>query len=219
MRGKLIAFEGIDAVGKNTQTELLLKKLGELRVKTLYLKFPTYEKTLYGQLVRDHLQGKHGEKEKTSPYIAAMLFALDRMQFRDKIIKALKAGIYIVCDRYKASNAFQIAKEPEKNWREFFDWLQRLEAPLPDADATVWIDLPAEKTFLHTRESKDIYEKDLAFQNTVRRAYSWLSDFIPMVHVKGMEGDKHKGKEEIFSEIWRELEGRGVVSFAQQEFE
>lgn len=211
MLGKLIAFEGIDAVGKNTQASLLINRLQEMDRSTLYLKFPTYEKTVYGQLIRDYLKGKHGEKEETSSYVASMMFALDRMQYRDRIFKALKAGTIIVCDRYKASNAFQIAKEPEGKWRELFDWLQRLESPLPDADATIWIDVPTESSFHASRGGeKDIHEKDLEYQNKVRRVYRWMSEFLPIIHVHGVEANRVKSRQEIFKEIWRELEKRDV---------
>jgi len=210
LRGKLIALEGTDAVGKFTQANLLTDKLAAAGKKVLYLDFPTYDKTPYGQIVKDYLEGKHGKKEETSAYVASMLFATDRMQFRDRIINALKVGTYLVCDRYKASNAYQIAKEPEAKWREFFDWLQRLESPLPDADATVWLDVPPE-TF-NSRRKKDHYETDVHYQNRTRKVYQWMSDFLPIIKIEGLKKDgTHKPKDEVANEIWKELQRRGMV--------
>lgn len=211
LRGKLIAFEGIDAVGKATQVQLFVNKLNDLDRAPLYFKFPTYESTPYGMIVREYLQGKFGGKDKVSPYVGSMFYALDRLQFRETFHKELRGGRLIVCDRYKLSNIFQVANAPESEWREIFDWLQRLESPMPDADATIWIDLPAEQAFLHKRESKDILEQEAAFQKRVRKAYGWVSELLPVIRVDGMSGGKPKSKEQVAQEIWSELEERGVI--------
>ena len=211
MRGKLIAFEGLDAVGKATQVQLFVNKLNEKGGSPLCFKFPTYEQTDYGKIVRQYLKGEFGAKEKISPYCGSIFYALDRMQFREAFHKELKAGRLIVCDRYKMSNIFQVANAPESQWREIFDWLQRLESPMPDADATVWIDLPAENAFLGTRETKDILESDAAFQKKVRKAYAWVSEFLPVIRIDALKDGKPKSKEALSQEIWKELEEREII--------
>lgn len=212
MRGKLIVFEGLDAVGKATQVQLFVNKLNELEKNPLYFKFPTYEQTQYGSIVKDYLSGKFGSKEKVSPYCGAMFYALDRLQFRETFHKELHAGRLIVCDRYKMSNIYQVAKAPESEWREIFDWLARLESPMPDADATVWIDLPPENAFLGNRETKDIHETDAAFQRKVRKAYEWVCELLPVIRINALEKGKPKGKEQLAKEIWKELTSRDIIS-------
>lgn len=211
MRGKLIVFEGLDAVGKATQVQMFVNKLNDLDRNPLCFKFPTYEQTNYGKIVRKYLQGEFGSREKVSPYCGAMFYALDRMQFRETFHKELRNGRLIVCDRYKMSNIFQVANAPESEWREVFDWLVRLEAPMPDADATIWLDVPPESAFLNTRESKDILEKEAAFQKRVRKAYTWVSEFLPVIRIDGMDGSKPKDKEKVAQEIWEALEERDII--------
>jgi hypothetical protein len=82
---------------------------------------------------------------------------------------------------------------------------------MPDADATIWIDLPAENAFLHKRESKDILEADAAFQKRVRKAYAWVSELLPVIRIKAVKNGKPKSKQQVAEEIWTELEERGVI--------
>ena len=96
MTGRLIAFEGGEAVGKSTQAKLLAERLGALltfepgatdsgaRIRSLVLDSP------------DLALSSHAE---------ALLMAADRAQHVAEVIRpALESGIHVVTDRFIGSS-------------------------------------------------------------------------------------------------------------------
>ncbi len=102
-KGKLIAFEGLDASGKTTQVNILKERLSKEGKSVETFKFPT-NNTYYGKLLIRYLNGEFGKVEEVSPYLAGVLYALDRLEIRDKINNDLNKGNIVLLDRYVASN-------------------------------------------------------------------------------------------------------------------
>jgi len=103
-KGKFIVIDGTDGSGKATQTKLLeiiLKKNG-YRVKTI--EFPQYKKNFFGKLIKEHLQGLHGNFLSVNPYLASTLYAADRYESKQKIEKWLAEGYTVIADRYVSAN-------------------------------------------------------------------------------------------------------------------
>lgn len=169
MNGKLIVIEGVDGSGKTTQTELLIKHLEENKIPSLLVDFPQYE-GFYGKIVSKYLKGEFGSIEQTSPFLIAIIYALDRSTIREKIVSFLKGGGVVVANRYVPSNvAHQAAniKEPEKQ-EEFINWVQELEykeLKLPKEDLVIYLYLPWEIGMQRSKEKSndklDILEKSI----------------------------------------------------------
>ena len=175
--GFLIAVDGVDASGKQTQTELLLKRFeqeGDARL----VSFPAYE-SRSSELVRMYLGGEFGtDPEAVNAYAASVFFAADwYATFKTDWGKDYLSGKTIIADRYVSSNmihqAGKIDDTEEK--KVFLDWLYDLEYKklgLPEPDITVFLDMPPEygARLMRDRankitgaEQKDIHERNAAY--------------------------------------------------------
>jgi len=91
-----------------------------------------------------YLRGEYGEAD---PRLAAVLYAGDRFEARDRILRLLADGKVVVCDRYVDSNkAHQAARLPKGADREaFLRWIERMEYgvfKLPRPDRVVFLYVP-----------------------------------------------------------------------------
>lgn len=129
MKGKIIVIEGSDGSGKTTQTNLLIERCKKEGVDVESLRFPQYTENLFGALIRECLDGKHGDFIKMDPKIASVLYACDRFETMKKIEDWKNAGKTIVLDRYITSNQIhQGGKIKDENKRaEFLSWLSKME--------------------------------------------------------------------------------------------
>src|SRR5688572_3871754 len=97
--GRLIAFEGLDQSGKQTQAERLLDAFRAAGHNVEFLTFPAYE-TAIGIEIDHALQGQRDYQPDT----LQLLYIANRFEFRPKIESWLAAGTMVVCDRYLASS-------------------------------------------------------------------------------------------------------------------
>ena len=84
-KGKFIVIEGTDGVGKSTQYDLLQTYLESTGKKVFTIKFPRYEQSFYGRMVKRYLNGEFGDHKTISPYFITTFYALDRMQAREEL--------------------------------------------------------------------------------------------------------------------------------------
>ena len=173
--GVLIAIEGTDSSGKQTQSELLYERLCKEGIKAKLVSFPAYESES-SALVKMYLGGAFGTDPKdVNAYAASVFYAVDRFAtFRTNWGKDYLDGTVIVADRYVPSNlihqASKIDGEPEKE--EFIKWLNDLEYShlgLPTPDVTLFLDMPTDtaKKLMAERankidnsDKKDIHERN-----------------------------------------------------------
>src|SRR5438309_1161111 len=66
----LVAIEGIDAAGKNTQAGLLRARAEASGLSAAVLSFPRYGETRYAQFVADYLNGAYGDLGSVGPHFA-----------------------------------------------------------------------------------------------------------------------------------------------------
>lgn len=99
-RGKLIAIEGIDGVGKNTQAKLLRDEIIKLKGECGFFSFPRYSSPT-GILLGEYLNSGRNDLDL---YGKAKLFSDDRLAAKDELYSFLDRGIDVVCDRYITSN-------------------------------------------------------------------------------------------------------------------
>jgi dTMP kinase len=161
MTGLLIAFEGLDQSGKQTQAERL-KAAVEARGRTaVLLDFPAYE-TRIGKEIQDAL---HGAREY-GPDVMQLLYVANRYEKKPQMEKMLADGTIIICDRYLASSvAYGEAHGLDAGW------LREIQRYLPPPDLTILLDIAPETAAGRKTTNRDKYERDLALLSRVRESY------------------------------------------------
>lgn len=141
-RGNLIAVEGIDGSGKQTQVRLLAQALEAKGHRVLSTGFPQYE-SWFGKMAGQFLNGDFGSIDTVDPHFAALLYAGDRFENKGPIIAALDRGDVVLADRYIASNlAHQTARSTPEKRAQFRDWIEQLEYGiygLPKEDLVLYL--------------------------------------------------------------------------------
>src|SRR5258707_14753316 len=99
MDGLLIAFEGLDQSGKQTQAELLRDRLKQGGRKARLVSFPDYG-TSIGEEIARALQGER----EYGPDGMQLLHIANRYERKPDILRWLEGGLVLVCDRYIASS-------------------------------------------------------------------------------------------------------------------
>ena len=185
--GKLIAVEGIDGSGKQTQVRLLARELESRGYQVLSTGFPQYG-SWFGKLVGQFLNGDYGDLNTLDPHLTALLYAGDRFECKQPIVAALESGGIVLADRYIASNlAHQIARTAPERRAEFRAWIEHLEYNiygLPKEDLVLYLRLPpgeaqtlvAKKSARqYTNSAHDILEADIRHLHDAAGLYDELS--------------------------------------------
>ena len=159
--GLLIAFEGLDQSGKQTQAERLKGQV-EARGRTcVLLDFPAYE-TRIGQEIHEAL---HGARDY-GPDVMQLLYVANRYEKKGRIERLLAGGTVVVCDRYLASSiAYGEAQDVDGGW------LRDIQRFLPPPDLTILLDIAPETAAHRKSSNRDKYERDLALLSRVRASY------------------------------------------------
>jgi dTMP kinase len=207
-RGKLIVIDGTDGAGKETQTKLLEERLNAEGIHVIKYSFPNYD-SIYGKMVSQYLQGDFGKSVEVHPKLASILYALDRGMVADEMNGHLESGHYILCDRFIESNiAYQQAKLPEKERKEFFDWLTDLEhneLGVPESDAVFFLKVPVDisRTNMDNRDKLDGHEENQNYQQEVLKSYETLANYSDKWKIIDcVENGKMRSREEIHKEIY-----------------
>ena len=157
----LIAFEGLDQSGKQTQAELLRDRLKQEGRKARLVSFPDYA-TSIGEEIARALQGER----EYGPDVMQLLYIANRYERKPDLVRWLEGGLILVSDRYVASS---IA------YGEAFGldapWLADMQKYLPPAAMTVFLDINPETAVKRKALDRDRYERDLALQVRVRESY------------------------------------------------
>lgn len=167
MKGKLIVFEGIDGSGTETQSKLLLKKLGSSSVR---IEYPDYEGDL-GKLIRLFLD----KKNELSPEMQFVLYAGDMVKDREKINSWLNEGRTVICDRYFLSTiVYQGIRgfKLEKALRFAEDF------GIPKPDIVFFLKIPPEESARRKMDEHgklDRNEADMAFLRQVNASYERMA--------------------------------------------
>ncbi len=157
----LIAFEGLDQSGKETQAQQLRERLRQHGRRVRLLSFPDYGTSIGEEIAR----ALAGEREY-GPDVMQLLFIANRHERREAITEWLGSGFDLVCDRYRASSiAYGEAQGLDPAW---LDDVQRF---LPIPDLTVYIDIAPETAAARKAHDRDRYERDLALLGRVRQSY------------------------------------------------
>jgi dTMP kinase len=160
-RGHLVAFEGLDQSGKQTQAERLLTAFQRAGHNSEFLTFPAYE-TAIGDEIDKAL---HGQRDY-QPDTLQLLYIANRFEFKPKIESWLEAGTMVVCDRYLASSiAYGEAQGVDGAW------LAGIQHLLPQPSLTILLDIPPDASLNRKQVARDKFERDLPMLGRVRESY------------------------------------------------
>jgi dTMP kinase len=159
--GHLIAFEGLDQSGKQTQAERLLDAFRNAGHEAEFLTFPEYT-TDIGEEIGRALKGERDYQPDT----LQLLYIANRFEFRPRIRAWLEAGTMIVCDRYLASSiAYGEAQGVDAGW------LAGIQQPLPQPSITLFMDMSPSVSLARKQADRDKFERDMSLLGRVRESY------------------------------------------------
>lgn len=220
MAGKIIVIEGTDCSGKQTQAELLEKRLKEKGKKCISLSFPMYD-TPTGKIVGAYLgkpdisvDGFFPEgSPNVDPYVSCLYYAADRKYNIDKALKYLEDDYYVLLDRYTTSNlAHQGSKIRDKDERfNMYQWIDKLEywlLKLPKPDKTIFLHMPYEYScqLKKNRKILDQAERSPEHLKSAEDAYIELSELYNWDKVECVRDGKIRTPDDISNEIMELIE-------------
>ena len=161
MPGLIIAFEGLDQSGKQTQAERLRDRFREDGHKSRLVSFPDYATSIGEELAR----ALAGEREYGAD-VMQLLYVANRYERKGDLQRWLDGGLILVSDRYTASSiAYGEAFGLDASW------LVDIQKYLPPAALTIFLDINPETAVQRKAAGRDRYERDLEMQRRVRDSY------------------------------------------------
>jgi dTMP kinase len=192
MPGHLIAFEGLDQSGKQTQAERLRDRLVAMGRTVRLLSFPDYDTPIGAELRR----ALRGERDYT-PDVMQLLYIANRYEWRGRMTDALAAGSVVLCDRYMASSvAYGEAQGLDAGW------LTIVQQHLPQPDLTILLDIPPAASARRKTHERDKYERDLALLARVRESY------LRQARDAWARIDADRGREEVAAAVFAAVTAR-----------
>lgn len=192
-KGLFIVFEGLDGAGKSIQIAMLRDWLKKKRINPVLTKEPT--ENITGNILKLTLR-----MEKLAPQTDALLFAADRAEHIDKVIKEnLKKRKIIIQERYVYANlAYQTAQGVSERF------ITNINDFAVKPDLIFLLDVPSEIALqrnwnvLYFTPGK--FEKSVEFNDKVRKKYLDLAKKYGMYVI-----DATKPQEEIFGEVVKKV--------------
>jgi len=167
-RASLIAFEGLDQSGKETQARLLRARLEQAGHRVESLTFPD-DTTTIGQEIRAGLSTRSYPAD-----VMQLLYIANRHERKEAIEGWLASGAVVICDRYLASSvAYGEAHGLSA------DWLIDTQRFLPQPSLTILLDIAPETARARKAAGRDKYESDLDLLARVRQSYRGLAARLP----------------------------------------
>lgn len=191
--GVLIAFEGLDQSGKETQARLLAAWFEGRAAQVELLGFPDYTTTI-GHEIGEALQGRR----MFSAEVMQLLYVANRHEWKQAINAWISDGRIVICDRYLASSvAYGDAQGLDPGW------LTLIQRTLPQPTVTVLLDIAPAAAAARKREHRDRFEQDLEMLGRVRASYVRQAVEQDWVVV-----DADRFKETVYIDVVARLEPR-----------
>ena len=193
MNGLLIAFEGLDQSGKQTQAESLRDYLTAQGRVCQLLSFPDYATTIGAEIFK----ALHGERDYP-PDVLQLLYVANRGEKRDRIEAWIAEGVVVICDRYIASSiAYGEAHGLDAAW------LGEIQRFLPAPHLTILLDIAPETAAGRKAAARDRFERDLDLLARVRASYRRQAASAGWVRLEG-----ERGRAEVAADVTRSVETR-----------
>jgi dTMP kinase len=196
MQGLLIAFEGLDQSGKETQARRLGATLEAAGRVVHLVSFPDYETPIGAEIGRA-LHGAHDYP----PDVMQLLYMANRYEYRGRIEGWLAAGDVVLCDRYVSSSvAYGETQGLDPAW------VGDVQRHLPQPTLTLLLDIAPETAVARKAAGRDKFERDLSLLTRVRESYRRQATASGWVRVDG-----ERSKDEITADIARVVGERLAV--------
>ena len=193
MSGALVAFEGLDQSGKQTQAEALRDALVAAGRACELVSFPDYQTAIGSELHR----ALHGEREY-GPDVMQLLYVANRYEMKPTLEGWLREGRIVLCDRYVASSiAYGEAQGLDPGW------LADIQRFLPPPAVTILLDIPPDVALRRKSSGRDRYERDMSLLSRVRDSYRRQADGPGWVRIAG---DRPQG--DVSAEVHRAVAAR-----------
>ncbi len=161
----LIAFEGLDQSGKETQARQLRARLETSGHRVETLTFPD-DSTPLGKDIRSALAGIRDY----APDVMQLLYIANRYERRKDIGRWLRDGVVVLCDRYIASSiAYGEAHGIDPAW------LSDVQRTLPQPALTLLLDIAPATALTRKAAGRDRFERGLDLLARVRDSYRRLA--------------------------------------------
>jgi dTMP kinase len=173
-KAQFITLEGVEGAGKSTQKQALCRFLDANGIPYIETREPGG--TPYAESIRELLLS-HSEDAPSAKTELLLMFAARAQHWETKILPALEAGTWVVCDRFTdATYAYQ------GGGRQLpVDWIETLETLVQGVqrpDLTLIFDVPVEIGLARAgrRGALDRIElEDIAFFERVRAMYQHIA--------------------------------------------
>jgi dTMP kinase len=193
IRGLLIAFEGLDQSGKQTQAELLRDRVVDAGRLVRLLSFPAYDTSIGAEIGR----ALQGERDY-GPDVMQLLYVANRYEWKPQIEFELGRGTVLICDRYLASSiAYGEAQGLDA------EWLMEMQKNLPQPDVTVLLDINPDVSARRKTADRDKYERDLALLGRVRASYVRQAAAAGWTTV-----DANRERDAVAADVWNVVGAR-----------
>ncbi|MFJ4347391.1 hypothetical protein [Pseudomonas sp. NPDC089401] len=184
----IIAFEGIDGSGKETQCKLLAEHLRGLGKTVWIADYPRYEE-FFGKEIGQLLSGQDKQRSASTldPKSMALWYALDRRSDYDRNSANWDASDYVLLNRSTLSSmVYQSLRATEP--QVMLDWVARLEfeelrVPKPDlffvfdvSPKSTAANMQKKGTRAYTDSELDVYEGDQDLQVRSWKLYRSLCE-------------------------------------------
>lgn len=212
-KGVLIAIDGLDGSGKETQTRLLEQALKEKGIPCRSISFPTYDDSM-SAAVKLYLSGAFGEDpQAVNGYAASVFYGVDRIcSYLLDWKKDYENGAVILANRYTTANAVhQLSKLPSEEYDGFLNWLFDLEygkMGLPEPDLVLYLCVPPEvsRGLIRSRSEAtgrvtDIHEKDSRHLDDSYRAALYSAEKLGWTKIDCAVENSLRTREDIHEEI------------------
>ena len=186
MPGSLIAFEGLDQSGKQTQAELLRDHFKAQGRKARLVSFPDY-----GTSIGEEIARALSNERDYGPDVMQLLYVANRYEKKEDLQRWLEGGLMLVSDRYTASSVAYgeaLGLDP--------GWLTDMQKFLPPAALTILLDIAPDTAVKRKSVDRDRYERDLAMQARVRDSYHRQAQALGWVVLDG-----ERAKDVIASDV------------------
>lgn len=210
MKSPIIVLEGLDACGKSTQTEILMKNLEARGIKAGFVRFPGYEKTAAGRRIAAYLRGEFGDMENIDPRIIASLYASDRLEQLEEIERLRAENDLLICDRGVTANLiYTPARGKKKSEIHALEkYVEQLEYDIhgfPRESLVIFLDAtPEARAEIHAAKNRlpDLHEADGKYLEQVREvAIARCDRDFRWVKISVDRGGELRRRDEIGKEI------------------
>ena len=209
-RGKFIVLEGIDGSGTTTQAARLVEALAALGIDATATCEPSVG--VIGKLIRQSLAERQFETAYHFDAVSyALLFSADRLDHcRVEIEPALKAGTWVICDRYVLSTlAYQ--SQMSEGADALLPWLKELnsKAIIPDICLVLSIDPEIAASRRAKRGGQSERFEQEALQRKLANFYEQADHHLPEYPVKILSGAQEM--EDLTSGLLSALSEAGLL--------